>query len=50
MVDLAKDGELVEVGLPFGLRFGLEIVTMATHQREQAAVLACDRIDVLPTG
>ena len=38
-IDFAQDRELVEVGLEFELLVGLEIVAVATHQREQAAVL-----------
>ena len=49
-VDFAQDRELVEAGLEFELLVGLEIVAVATHQREQAAVLGAGGIDLAPTG
>jgi hypothetical protein len=49
-IDFAQDGELIKIGLQLDGLFRLEIVTMAAHQREQAAMFGSSGVDVPPAG
>lgn len=49
-VDEAEHGLGGQIGIESGLLFGLQLVPVAPHQRQQAAVLGCLSVDVAPTG
>ena len=49
-VDLTQDRELIEVRLQFQSLFGFEVLLMASHQRQQTAVLGAGRVDLSPAG